>query len=130
MRLENGEEVIDAPAQKTENRLIRGWSKRTLKTVRGHVARELVIVPKHPSQDLEPVVVGISPIIFIARRQPQQDRPRLGEPNPLSSSTGISPIALTRAIIRSRNATAKVRPYRFEGLATEREHQRKLVAVA
>jgi hypothetical protein len=66
MGLENGEEVIDTPAQKTEHGLIRGWGECALKAVRGYVPSELVIVPEQPSKDLEPVVVGVSRKFSIA----------------------------------------------------------------
>src|SRR3954470_23281560 len=46
-----------------------------------------------------------------------------------SSRTGISPIGLTVALRRARDAAAEVGPDRLEGLTAQSEHQRQLVAV-
>src|SRR5262249_20163922 len=46
MRLEDRQEVIDAPAEKPENDLIRRRGERPLESIGRHVARQLVIVPE------------------------------------------------------------------------------------
>jgi len=60
MVLENAEIVVDAATHKNKHRRL--WRRRegSLKSIGRHVASELVIIPKEPTQDLGELVLAFS----------------------------------------------------------------------
>ena len=76
--LKNVEELIEPVFEKPERIRVGRWHKSPLKTVRRHIACQLVIIPEEPAQDFKLLMLVLTPEASIALRKPQQQRRRLG----------------------------------------------------